>query len=429
MKKKTIWNSLMVCSIIVILISGLMVVGNLKGWFDKKTVNAEDSNVFAAIAAEKTGSVNIERKGIAYVLSKNDQFRDGDVIETLIGASATIQLGESYMTLNENSEAEIQISDEGKTTVRLLRGEAFSVISSKNFGISLRDAKAESDKSVVFASAPIGSENFLVFAGEATVLDEVVKESQKMSIVDGKTSVSSFSANTLNPFAMEYVRKVNETQTLCVKNEDLDMVIAEREAQKTAINDKKSSTDLKTDGEHSALKYNEDTTTEKESTGKGNAGNADKIENKGNTDKVILDKGEDDEVEEYAPSCTIQIVCDSILNNMGNLAEGKDKYVPSNGVIFSTTKMYFEEGDTVFDVLTTACGAKGIQLEYSWTPMYNSYYIEGIHHLYEFDCGSNSGWTYKVNGWFPNYGCSAYTVKDGDVIVWRYTCDGSGGNF
>ena len=30
---------------------------------------------------------------------------------------------------------------------------------------------------------------------------------------------------------------------------------------------------------------------------------------------------------------------------------------------------------------------------------------------------------YKVNGWFPNYGCSRYQVEDGDVICWVYTCD------
>ncbi len=45
--------------------------------------------------------------------------------------------------------------------------------------------------------------------------------------------------------------------------------------------------------------------------------------------------------------------------------------------------------------------------------MYNSYYVEGIGNLYEFDCGSESGWMCKVNGWFPNYGCSSYTLSDG----------------
>lgn len=49
-----------------------------------------------------------------------------------------------------------------------------------------------------------------------------------------------------------------------------------------------------------------------------------------------------------------------------------------------------------------------------------------INHLYEFDCGKESGWMYKVNGWFPNYGCSACKVENGDDIVWCYTCKGFG---
>lgn len=64
-----------------------------------------------------------------------------------------------------------------------------------------------------------------------------------------------------------------------------------------------------------------------------------------------------------------------------------------------------------------------IHMEFENTPMYNSNYIEGIGNLYEFDCGDLSGWTYSVNGWFPNYGCSRYKLKDGDKIQWRYTCD------
>ena len=80
----------------------------------------------------------------------------------------------------------------------------------------------------------------------------------------------------------------------------------------------------------------------------------------------------------------------------------------------------------MFDVLKRVCEYRGIQLEYSWSPMYNSYYVEGIHHLYEFDCGIESGWMYKVNGWFPNYGCSSYTLSENEDIVWCYTCKGLG---
>ena len=36
---------------------------------------------------------------------------------------------------------------------------------------------------------------------------------------------------------------------------------------------------------------------------------------------------------------------------------------------------------------------------------------------------TSSCWMYKVNDWFPNYGCSRYQVQPGDVICWVYTCD------
>lgn len=125
-------------------------------------------------------------------------------------------------------------------------------------------------------------------------------------------------------------------------------------------------------------------------------------------------------------TCTITIRCDTILNNMGNLTPGKEGLVPSNGVLLGTTTVEFTDGQTVFDVLTKVCANAGLQIEYAYTPAYGSYYIEGINNLYEFDCGPESGWMYKVNGWFPNYGCSSYTLSDGDSIVWCYTCNGLG---
>ncbi|MDI3536138.1 MAG: hypothetical protein PWP30_620 [Eubacteriaceae bacterium] len=121
--------------------------------------------------------------------------------------------------------------------------------------------------------------------------------------------------------------------------------------------------------------------------------------------------------------CTISISCATILNNMDNLTAGKESFVPSNGWILYATEVEFTAGESVHDVLKRVCQAYGIHMESSFTPAYNSAYVEGINQLYEFDCGELSGWMYNVNGWFPNYGCSQYTVADGDVINWVYTCD------
>lgn len=125
-------------------------------------------------------------------------------------------------------------------------------------------------------------------------------------------------------------------------------------------------------------------------------------------------------------SCTISIVCDTILNNLDKLRDGKEAFVPANGVILAASSISISDGDTVFDVLKKACELADIQLEYSYTPLYGSYYIEGINNLYEFDCGEQSGWMYKVNGVFPDHGCSAYYLSAGDEIVFCYTCVGLG---
>ena len=122
-------------------------------------------------------------------------------------------------------------------------------------------------------------------------------------------------------------------------------------------------------------------------------------------------------------TCTFSIECSTILNNLDQLDPDKLEMVPSGGTILTATTVTFCEGESVFDVLQRVCRDYGIHLESSWTPIYNSAYIEGIHNLYEFDCGSLSGWMYRVNGWYPNYGCSRYQLKDGDVVEWRYTCD------
>ena len=122
-------------------------------------------------------------------------------------------------------------------------------------------------------------------------------------------------------------------------------------------------------------------------------------------------------------TCTISISCATILDNMDLCAENKLALVPPDGVILPATTVTFSPGESVYDVLQQVCRDYGIHLESEFTPRYNSAYIQGINNLYEFDVGNESGWMYKVNGWFPNYGCSRYQVEDGDVICWVYTCD------
>lgn len=132
---------------------------------------------------------------------------------------------------------------------------------------------------------------------------------------------------------------------------------------------------------------------------------------------------EEQETKDTSLKCTISIDCKTILDNMENLDPEKVELVPEDGWILKPVTVTFKEGESVFDVLQRVCKDNSIHMESSWTPIYNSAYIEGINNLYEFDCGSLSGWMYNVNDWFPNYGCSRYVLKDNDVIQWRYTCN------
>ncbi len=153
------------------------------------------------------------------------------------------------------------------------------------------------------------------------------------------------------------------------------------------------------------------------------------------TTKRLADAGGGPTVPKSAVknTCTISINCSEILKNTDSLKKGKESFVPSDGKILETVTVEFSPGETVFDVLKRACGEYtctdccqycrngGIQLEYEFTPGYDNYYIEGIHQIYEKDCGSKSGWMYKVNGVFPNYGCSDYELKSSDNIEFVYT--------
>ena len=132
-----------------------------------------------------------------------------------------------------------------------------------------------------------------------------------------------------------------------------------------------------------------------------------------------------DDITEDSETIYLTIRCDTILDNWNDLdpALKYEKYVPSDGVILMRTEYVLRTGDTVYDVLDRAIRHNQIQMECIYSQNYSSVYVQGINHLYEFSCGELSGWMYMVNGEFPNYGCSKYELKDGDEIVWCYTCD------
>lgn len=132
-----------------------------------------------------------------------------------------------------------------------------------------------------------------------------------------------------------------------------------------------------------------------------------------------------DEVTSTSETVTLEIRADTLKNNRHLVAEPLQKYIPEDGVILAKDTYVLRPDDTVFTILHRVVRHHRIQMEFQGADknIYNSAYIQGINHLYEFSAGPLSGWTYTVNQVFPNYGVSQYTLKDGDAIQFLYTVD------
>jgi len=132
---------------------------------------------------------------------------------------------------------------------------------------------------------------------------------------------------------------------------------------------------------------------------------------------------EDVIVSDESFAVTLEVRVDMILLNMHLLHRDKHELVPHDGVIFPRTEVAAYAGESVFNVLQREMRRNGIHMASRFTPVFNSAYVEAINNLYEFDVGALSGWMYRVNGWFPNFGSSRYLLSPGDEIVWLYTVD------
>ncbi len=436
-KKQKLANYIMIAVIVLIFGAGIFVTGHLQGWFDKA-----DSP--AALLTDLRGIVTMERNGVAYQVDSDTALRQGDKITCGKGATAVISVNQSLLTLADSAHLEITDPSLETFSATVSSGEVFAnatdpvTLSFEGNDVLLQDT-------VVSPSVRQGAQSISVFAG--TVNE--AKAGQILNWFGEESSMTTLSISSLNDFTIRQLRKTNENKPVCFTTKELDKLVADRQAEKKAQIDA-AQKETKPDPTAPSVKVTEpeetqDTTEPKDSTTKvtepketnpakpdaPKPTSATKPSEPAATTPTTPAKPTEPAPTEPAPtesslSCTITIRCDTILDNWDNLDPAKAPYVPSDGIILYSVDASFTEGETVFDVLNRVCSDYGIQLEYSWTPMYGSYYIEGINNLYEFDCGHESGWMYKVNGWFPNYGCSSYTLEDGDSIVWCYTCNGLG---
>lgn len=425
--KKKLLNAVMVVLILVIAASGVFTVGKFKGWFDK----TEDA---VLTSGSIKGVANIERKGIGYSLDSNMPLQAGDIIETKKGAQVQLLWeSEKDFLLNGNTEVTIETCSSEESVLQIGEGEVFAdlLADTEPVQVIFNNNKADLTGAVFSISVQKGSCALNLYAGDISVIledgtQERVEAGEYLSVVNNAENemtyqIADIQITSLSEFLITQAQNSKNAEQLCFSPEQLQQVLDDRAAEKQAALE--ASLQAQKNAEAKEEEISEGEIEEKETEENVAAEGKESEEETENAEEsyVIVE-----EVPVEANICTITILCDTILNNMENLDEGKEAYVPANGTILATSSVEFEEGETVFDVLKRVCEYAGIQLEYSWTAIYDSYYIEGINNLYEFDCGNESGWMYKVNGWFPNYGCSAYELENGDNIVWCYTCNGLG---
>ncbi len=124
-------------------------------------------------------------------------------------------------------------------------------------------------------------------------------------------------------------------------------------------------------------------------------------------------------------SCRIAISCKVLAQNRDAVKNPELlKYIPDDGEILKEVTLQVKEGASAYDALSMACKAFGIQMESKYTALYGTYYVQGIHYLYEKCAGDRSGWIYMVNGKTISVGASGYKLKDGDCVTWHFTVDG-----
>lgn len=497
-KRKTA-NFVMVMVIAAVMAAGIIIAGNIKGWFDSEKTLLEN-----AVVSEKRGVVNVLRDGISFGAKEQKGCRSGDRLTTQSNSTVALSVGESLVTVWENADITVKDASVQGCVIQIHKGEVFADVQGNEIVLEYGSRRYLLEDTACLLSAETGSSECSVFSGKVQAVCKDadggegeedtekrirVEKGKALRCIGQQAEVVLLDIETLDDFALEMLKRALEhsAEKFCFSREDIrtleesrreEIVIIKREEQdnKTTVKlqpttgslpggeekaagipepdtEPVSSTVIKTTGageettkkaEAPQKRTGESTTAGGKKTTEGQETTKEKgtaqgqettekretTENQGTTEKQETTEGqrepETEEPEQEEPDkiyqCTVKVSCGEILSNMDKLKEGKDRYVPQDGLIIKAVTVEFVEGETVFDVLKRVCSYMEIPLEYSYTPLYESYYVEGINHIYEFDCGRQSGWRYKVNGCFAGKGCSEYELEDGDSVLWEYTC-------
>lgn len=431
MKNRKLANGLMAAGIVLILSMCILAAGAIRGWFDRPGQSD-------AVLAKQYGSVDLLRDGVALPAAEGQLLRAGDVLQCRPGAKAEITFRDTVVILTD--QAKVTVTGLDPFCLNMEGGLAF--ISAKDpVTLSFDTEQITLSQAVADLRRQADDARLCVYAGS-------FKDAEAGQCIHwhGQTrTITTLEAEELNDFTIAQLRRFAD-RDVCFSAAQLDALEKKRlEELQQILNPTRPSqpTDPTeptappqsdpTEPPPTAPEPTQPMPTAPPEPTKPAPPQTDPTQPKPTQPKPTQPEPTQPEPTQPSPtqpakggSCTISIRCDTILSNWENLNPAKAEFVPEDGVILPAVTVQFAPSETVFDVLKRVCDTVGIPLEYSYTPLYGSYYIEGIQNLYEKDCGEVSGWIYLVNGISPSYGCSEYVLQDGDVIAWCFSCEGYG---
>ena len=187
---------------------------------------------------------------------------------------------------------------------------------------------------------------------EQASADPTVTAAAKDSAEDGNTKDSSEVKEDNSDKEPEYIDEEYVDEHYGSDEEKEDLSKYKKKSSSSKKSDSKNS-DSKNSDTEDADGTESNGTNGNESTSSGEEASADNYY----TDPIP--EGKPDPVEPQDQTvdsskqltCTLYVECSTILNNMGDLTEGKADWVPSNGVIYGPKTVTFSEGESVYDIL------------------------------------------------------------------------------
>ena len=109
---------------------------------------------------------------------------------------------------------------------------------------------------------------------------------------------------------------------------------------------------------------------------------------------------------------TFSADCKSVLGRMDTIdpSVNQPSVIPPDGVVIAECTLSLPEGSSAFDALITAARQQQVRVDYTGSS-WGTY------------VGELSGWMYRVNGEFPQVYAGEFTLHEGDVVEFVYTCD------